>query len=86
MATRGLRQLIRHGDANKLGGEVRKSLSAFSFGANSFALSPVMANRTLSCLIDPSDLSGLVDKRDHQCLVAQIFDRQGANGSRGLGV
>jgi hypothetical protein len=58
---RGLRQLIRHGDPNKLSGEVRKSLSAFSFGANSFALSPVQSDRTLTCLVDPSDLSGLVD-------------------------
>jgi len=61
MAMHGLRQLIRHGDPNKLSAEVRKSLSSFSFGANSFALSPVMANRTLSCLVDPTDLSGLVD-------------------------
>jgi hypothetical protein len=60
-AMRGLRQLIRHGDPNKLSGEVRKSLSAFSFGANSFALSPVQSDRTLSCLVDPTDLSGLVD-------------------------
>jgi hypothetical protein len=51
MAMRGLRQLIRHGDPNKLSAEVRKSLSAFSFGANSFALSPVQSDRTLSCLV-----------------------------------
>jgi HK97 family phage major capsid protein len=63
LAMRGLRQLIWHGDPNKLSGEVRKSLSAFSFGANSFALSPVQATRTLSCLVDPSDLSGLVDNQ-----------------------
>jgi hypothetical protein len=55
MATRGLRQLIRHGDPNKLSAEVRKSLSAFSLGTNSFALSPVQSDRTLSCLVDPSD-------------------------------
>jgi hypothetical protein len=58
MAMRGLRQLIRHGDPNKLSAEVRRSLSAFSFGANSFALSPVQSDRTLSCLVDPTDLSG----------------------------
>jgi hypothetical protein len=51
MAMRGLRQLIRHGDPNKLSGEVHKSLSAFSFGANSFALSPVQSDRALSCLV-----------------------------------
>jgi HK97 family phage major capsid protein len=61
LAMRGLRQLIRHGDPNKLSSDVRKSLSAFSFGANSSALSPVMASRTLSCLVDPTDLSELVD-------------------------
>jgi hypothetical protein len=33
-AQRGLRQLLRHGDLNRLDAEYRKSPSSFSFGAN----------------------------------------------------
>jgi hypothetical protein len=81
MAMRGLRQLIRHGDPNKLSSEVRKSLSAFSFGANSFASSPVQSDRTLSCLVDSSDLSCLVDNVAISGPVVAVSDRQRANGA-----
>jgi HK97 family phage major capsid protein len=61
-ARRGLRQMIRHGDINKLDAFERKSLSAFSFGTNQFLMAPEMSNQVLSCLVDPSDLSGLVNR------------------------
>lgn len=61
-ATRGFQKILRHGDINRLDNLERKSLSAFAFGTNGFMLSPVRANRVLSCLTDPSDLSGLVDR------------------------
>jgi HK97 family phage major capsid protein len=61
-ARRGLRALIRHGDMNKLDAFERKSLSAFSLGTNQFMMAPEMSNQVLSCLVDPSDLSGLVNQ------------------------
>jgi len=48
---------------NRLAPEYRKGLSAFSFGApGNFLLPPTQADRVLSCLTNPTDLSGLVDK------------------------
>jgi len=36
-------------------------LSSFSFGNNGFLLAPEMSNRVLSCIVQPTDLSGLMD-------------------------
>lgn len=47
-------------DHNTLPDEYRKSLSAFSFGTNAFILAPEMTNIVISCIIDPSDLGGLM--------------------------
>jgi hypothetical protein len=57
-ARRGFKSLIRHRDMNKLDAHECKSLSAFSFGTNHFPMAPEMSNQVLSCLADPSDLSG----------------------------
>jgi len=35
-------------------------LSAFSFGTNQFMMAREMSNQVLRCLVDPTDLSGLV--------------------------
>jgi hypothetical protein len=62
-AQRGLKAYLRHGDMNRLAPEYRKGLSAFSCGPpGNFLLPPTQANRVLSCLVNPTDLSGLVDK------------------------
>jgi hypothetical protein len=62
-AQRGLKAYLRHGDLNRLPTEHRKGLSAFSFGPpGNFLLPPTQANRVLSCLVYPTNLSGLVDK------------------------
>jgi hypothetical protein len=61
-ARRGLRALIRHGGMNKLDAFERKSLSAFSFGTNQFMMAPEMSNQVLRCIVDPTDLSGLVNQ------------------------
>lgn len=60
-ARKGLLNLFRHGDANRLGPTERKSLSSFTFGTTSFILPPAMSNRVLSCIVDPTDISGLFD-------------------------
>ena len=39
----------------------KKSLSAFSFGNNGFLLAPEMSNQVLSCIVDPTDVTGLVN-------------------------
>ena len=53
--------LLRSGDPNTLPSDYRKSLSAFSFGSNSFILTPQMTNRVLSCIVYPTDVAGLFD-------------------------
>jgi HK97 family phage major capsid protein len=60
-ARRAFRQMIRHGDTSRLDNFERKSLSAFSFGNNGFLLPPERSSIVLSCLVDPSNLSGLVN-------------------------
>jgi len=47
-------------DPSSLPSEIRKSLSAFSFGTNGFLMPPEMSNRVVSCIVDPTDLSGLM--------------------------
>jgi hypothetical protein len=53
--------MIRHGDVLRFDNFERKSLSAFQFGTNGFILPPERSNIVLSCLVEPSDLSGLVN-------------------------
>lgn len=61
-ARRAFKQMIRHGDVAKLDNLERKSLSAFSFGNNGFLSPPERSNQVLSCLSEPSDLSGLINR------------------------
>jgi HK97 family phage major capsid protein len=58
LATKALHSLFRHGNVDRV--EHKKSLSSFSFGSNQFILAPEMSNRVLSCLVDPSDVAGLM--------------------------
>ncbi len=59
---KAIRAVFRTGDTSMLGPSERKSLSSFSFGANNFILPPQKSEQVLSCLVDPSDLSGLVNR------------------------
>src|SRR5262245_8838857 len=61
LAKKAITSLFRHGDPNRLPLEFRKSLTSFSLGANSFILAPEMSNTVLSCLVDDTDLTGLVN-------------------------
>jgi HK97 family phage major capsid protein len=61
-ARQGLKALMRTGNVDRIEPEFRKALSAFSFGTNQFMMAPEMSNQVLSCLVDPSDLSGLVNQ------------------------
>jgi hypothetical protein len=36
-------------------------MSNFSFGTNSFIMPPALASQILSCIVDPTDLTGLVN-------------------------
>jgi hypothetical protein len=83
-AQRGLRAYLRHGDMDRLAPEYRKGLSAFSFGPpGNFLLPPTQADRMLSCLVNPTDLSGLVDKVS---ISGPFSDRQRALSARRLGL
>lgn len=48
-------------DHNTLPDEFRKSLTSFAFGSNSFIMAPEISNRVISCIVDPTDLTGLMD-------------------------
>src|SRR6516225_9089169 len=58
---RGLHSLWRHGDPNRLEQNIRKSLTSFSLGTNQFIMPPTLASQVLSCIVDPTDLAGLVN-------------------------
>jgi HK97 family phage major capsid protein len=60
-ARQGLKQLFRAGHVDRIEPKFRKSVSAFSFGNSGFLLAPEMSDRVLSCIVDPTDLSGSVD-------------------------
>jgi len=58
---RGLRGLWRHGDPNRLDLNIRKALTSFSLGTNQFIMPPQLSAQILSCIVDPTDLAGLVN-------------------------
>src|SRR5262249_28808654 len=57
----GLQNLWRVGDANRFDATIRKSMSSFSFGTNQFLMPPQLSNQILSCIVDPTDVTGLVN-------------------------
>jgi HK97 family phage major capsid protein len=61
-ARRAFSHVIRHGSPAKLDAFEAKSLSAFSFGQTGMMLPPERMSEVLSCLIYPSDISGLVGR------------------------
>jgi len=75
-AQHALKSYLRHGDLDRLGPEHRKSLSAFSFGPpGNFLLPPTQANRVLSCLVYPTNLSGLVDSIIDPAKLKLLYER-----------
>jgi HK97 family phage major capsid protein len=58
---KALRNLFRHGDPMRLDPTERKSLTSFSFGINAFILAPEMSDTVLSCLVDPTDIAGVMN-------------------------
>ena len=59
---KAIKALFRHGDATRLEPTFQKSLSAFSFGASGFLLAPEQSNQVLRCIVDPTDVAGLVNR------------------------
>src|SRR5215831_5788107 len=59
-ATRAIRSLFRHGNFERLDPTEKKSLTSLSFGSNQFFLPPQMSDRVLSCIMDPTDVAGLM--------------------------
>jgi len=60
-ARRGIKNLWRHANPERLDALERKSLSSFTLGTNDFILPPTLASQALSCIVDPTDMSGLVN-------------------------
>lgn len=61
IAHKAVNALMNTTNIDSLIAEYRKSLSAFAFGSNGFILPPQMGDRVISCIVDPTDLSGLFD-------------------------
>src|SRR5215472_15671772 len=57
-----MKALWRHADMGKLDAAERKSLSAFSMGNTGFLLAPELSSQVLRCLVDPTDLTGLMNR------------------------
>jgi HK97 family phage major capsid protein len=62
LANKALGKLFRHADFSKLDHMEQKSLSSFSLGNNGWILSPERSSRVLNCLVEPTDVVGLVDQ------------------------
>lgn len=60
VAIKGMHSLINTTDIANLTPEHRKALSSFNFGSNGFILAPEMSSRILSCLIDKTDVAGIM--------------------------
>jgi len=59
-ARRGIKQLFRTGNYDRLDPGYRKSMTSFTFGSNAFIMPPQLSDRVLSCLVDPTDVAGLM--------------------------
>jgi HK97 family phage major capsid protein len=60
VAVEALRAVINSTDQSNLPIEFRKALTSFSFGSNGFILAPEMSSRILSCLVDQTDVAGIM--------------------------
>jgi len=60
IAVKALSALMNTPDVTNLSADYRKALSAFNFGSNGFILAPEMSARVLSCLVDETDVAGIM--------------------------
>jgi len=60
IAVKAMAELMNTTDVANLSNEYRKALTAFSFGSNGFILAPQMSDRVLSCLVDQTDVAGIM--------------------------
>ena len=59
-ACKAIKAVMHSTDVTQLTPEQRKSLTSFNMGASGFILPPEMSNQILSCLVYPTDVSGLM--------------------------
>jgi len=57
---KALRALMHAPNRNLLSEEYNKALSAFTFGTQGFIMAPEQSNEILSCLVDVTDITGLM--------------------------
>ena len=60
VACTAMKALINSASIDLLPSDYRKALSSFSFGSNGFILPPEMSATVLSCLVDQTDVAGLM--------------------------
>src|SRR5262249_19107931 len=61
LAIRGIRSLMHSTSIDQVPLDQRKALSSFSFGSSGFILAPEQSNTILSCLVDVTDIAGLMN-------------------------
>jgi len=59
LAAKGLDRLFR-GDASNIEPTIKKALSSFNLGSNGFILPQEMSSTVLTCIVDPTDIAGLM--------------------------
>jgi formate dehydrogenase major subunit len=59
-ARKAIHNLFRHGDTSRLEPLEKKALTSFSFGSSGFILPPEMSNIVISCVVDETDVTGLM--------------------------
>src|SRR5262245_38662794 len=59
IAIKGIRSLMHCTDMSQIAEVQRKALTSFNIGAPGFILPPEMSSRVLSCLVEPTDVTGL---------------------------
>lgn len=59
-ARKAIKTLFRNGNLDRLDNFEKKSLSSFSFGCNQFVPPPQTSSRVLSCVEEPTDVTGLM--------------------------
>jgi HK97 family phage major capsid protein len=72
-AHRAMKALLRHGNIDHLDPTEKKSLTSFSFGANSYIMAPQWSDRILSCLCDPTDVAGLMGQESTSTGTLKFF-------------
>ena len=85
-AIKAVRNLMKCTDFKQLPMEQQKALSAFNMGSFGFLMAPEMSQTILSCLEEPTDITGLMENVQICRPIDQIHSRQCRSPRRRLGL